>query len=318
MMPRDLHLLPTIRDSLSFLYVDRARIEQADRAIEIVDANGTTAVPCAAVSTVLLGPGTVITHAAVRVLAESGCSVIWVGEGAVRTYACGTGETRSSRNQLAQIRAWASSDARIAVVRRMYAARFDEELADDLTIEQIRGLEGVRVREAYQRASTQTGLPWSGRAYDRGNWQRSDPVNRALSAANSCLYGICHAAIVSAGFLPALGFIHTGRMLSFVYDIADLYKTDLTIPMAFEVAAAGHANVEQRVRRSVREAAYGARLLQRIVPDIRHVLGLSVADDQVADAGDDPDGPGFPPGELWSDGGSLPGGINWGSPPAEE
>ncbi|MBI2323195.1 MAG: type I-E CRISPR-associated endonuclease Cas1, partial [Chloroflexi bacterium] len=217
---RDLHLLPKVRDSWSYLYVEHCRIDQEGKAIAMHDARGRVAVPCATLTLLMLGPGTSITHAAVRALAENGCLVVWAGEEGVRLYAQGMGETRSARNLLRQARLWADTASRLQVVERMYRMRFREALGRNLTLRQIRGKEGIRVREAYAQASRASGIPWRGRVFDRGNWRAADPVNRALSTANSCLYGVCHAAIVSAGYSPALGFIHTGKMLSFVYDIA--------------------------------------------------------------------------------------------------
>src|SRR5579872_310577 len=236
---KDLHLLPKVRDSWSYLYVEHCRVDQEAKAIALHDERGTTAVPCASLTLLMLGPGTSVTHAAIRVLAESGCLVAWTGEEGVRTYAQGMGETRSARNLLWQAYLCMNRQRRLEVVRRMYAKRFAEELAPHLTLEQIRGREGVRVREAYARASRESGVEWQGRSYHRNEWKSTDAVNRALSTANSCLYGVCHAAIISAGYSPALGFIHTGKMLSFVYDVADLYKADVTIPLAFCAAVDG-------------------------------------------------------------------------------
>lgn len=172
--------------------------------------------------------------------------VLWCGEEGVRVYACGMGETRSSRNLLLQVALWADPAARLRVVHRMYRMRFAEEPDPAMPLEELRGREGIRVREAYARLSRETGVAWEGRSYRSSNWRAADPVNRALSCANSCLYGVCHAAIVSAGFSPALGFIHTGKALSFVYDVADLYKVDLTIPLAFRSASEGPAQLETR------------------------------------------------------------------------
>jgi CRISPR-associated protein Cas1 len=190
----------------------------------------------------------------------------------------------------------------------MYARRFPEPLPPGLTLRQIRGREGVRVRDAYARASRATGVPWHGRSYSRGNWRAADPVNRALSCANSCLYGLCHAAIVAAGYSPALGFVHTGKMLSFVYDVADLYKADLTVPTAFETVAVGTHDLEGRVRRGCRDAFHAGRLLPRIVEDIQHVL--DVAPTGELDVGFDADA--ALPGGLWDpEGGESVGGVNW-------
>jgi len=264
----DLHTLPKLRDGLSFLYLEHGIIERAQNAIEVLNDEGRTMVPVAALATLMLGPGTSITHAAIRVLAENGCLVIWCGEGAVRFYAHGYGETRKGYHLLRQAELAGNPAKRMDVVQRMYRFRFGEQLAPDLSLEQIRGMEGARVRKAYAEASRRYAVPWHGRQYDRSDWAAADPLNRALSAANACLNGICHAGIVSGGYSPGLGFIHTGRQLSFVYDIADLYKADLTIPIAFHTTAQGDQQIDRRVRIACRDAFKATKLLQRILPDI--------------------------------------------------
>lgn len=271
---KDLHLLPKFRDSLSHLYVEHCRIEQEERAIALWDAQGRTPVPCASLSLLMLGPGTSITHAAIATLADNGCLVLWCGEEGVRLYAQGLGLTRSAAYLLHQARLWAHPRTRLQVVWRLYQMRFEEPLEEGLTLRQIRGREGVRVREAYARASRETGVPWHGRAYRRDAWQAADPVNRALSAANSCLYGICHAAILALGLSPALGFIHTGKMLSFVYDVADLYKTRISIPVAFRETAAGPVNLESRVRQACRDEFRRLFFLKTIIRDLQTLLDL--------------------------------------------
>jgi CRISPR-associated protein Cas1 len=305
----DLRTLPKVRDSWSYLYVEHCKIDQDAKAIALRDKAGNVPVPCASLMLLMLGPGTSITHAAMRTLAKSGCMVVWTGEEGVRCYAHGMGETRSARHLLWQARQWADPTERLAVIRRMYAMRFPEPLDEGLTLRQIRGKEGIRVREAYAMASRETGVPWSGRAYRRERWGASDPVNRAMSAANSCLYGVCHAAIVSAGYSPALGFVHTGKMLSFVYDVADLYKTEVSVP-AFRTVADGEMGVESRVRRACRDLFADRRILQRIVPDIDRVLGLgeeTTAADEAFDADE------ALPGGLWDpEEGEAEGGVNWG------
>ena len=223
----DLRELPKLRDSLSYLYVEHAVVNQKQKAIELFREEGTARVPIADLSVLFLGPGTSISHAAVKALGESGCTIVWTGEDVTRFYAQGVGETRRASHLLWQAQLASDPALRMAVVIRMYRQRFDVALSPDLTLPQVRGMEGVRVREAYARASREYGVAWSGRRYDRSEWGRSDPINRALSAANALLNGLCHAAIVSGGYSPGLGFIHTGKQLSFVYDVADLYKVCL-------------------------------------------------------------------------------------------
>lgn len=316
---KDLHLLPRVRDSLSYHYVEQARIDQEGQAIAQHDARGKVPIPCASLTTLLLGPGTSITHAAVRTLARNGCLVVWTGEAGVRYYASGMGETRSAHNILRQAWLWADPTLRLQVVRRMYQARFNTPFDPSLTLRQVRGMEGVRVREAYARASRATGVPWYGRAFKRDDWRAADPINRALSAANSTLYGICTAAIISAGYSPAIGFIHTGKQLSFVYDIADLYKADLTIPTAFRVVAESEDDLEGRVRRALRDTFRETRLLARIVPDIDRILALEGPLPELLGADGDFESDDALPGGLWDpEEGVVAGGVNHGLLAEEE
>jgi CRISPR-associated protein Cas1 len=308
---RDLHILPKVRDSWSYLYAERCVVEQDDKAIALFDQEGKTSVPCASLSLLMLGPGTKITHAAIRTLAESGCLVAWTGEQAVRFYALGMGETRSSANLLRQALLHADAVQRIRVVRRMYELRFPDPLDPALTLQQIRGKEGIRVRETYARWSRETGVKWDGRAYKQSDWKRATPINRALSAANSCLYGVVHAAIVAAGYSPALGFIHTGKMLSFVYDVADLYKAEITIPAAFRCTAAGESKLESRVRHICRDLIREQRMLMRIIEDLEKLF-------DVGGPGVDPEAEHLDrfdarPGGLWDpEDGQVDGGVNYG------
>ncbi len=294
---RDLRMLPKLRDSWSYLYVEHCRVDQEDKAVAFHDAAGKIPVPCATLAVLMLGPGTSITHAAIRVLAETGCSVLWTGEHGIRFYAQGLGENRSSEGLLRQARLCSDPELRLKVIIKMYETRFGEPLPPGLTLQQIRGREGARVREAYSKASRETGIPWSGRCYDRGRWDSADAVNRAVSAANSCLYGICQAAIVSLGYSPGLGFIHTGKQLSFVYDIADLYKVDTTIPVAFRATASAKHNLEQTVRRMCRDMFVDVRLLERVVTDIERLLCPEDTDNSKLsdDFSDDP----ARPAPLW-------------------
>jgi CRISPR-associated protein Cas1 len=199
----------------------------------------------------------------------------------------------------------------------MYRLRFPEPLPDNLTLQQIRGNEGVRVRQAYARASRESGVPWQGRAYRRDAWDAADPVNRALSAANSCLYGICQAGIQAVGLSPALGFIHTGKMLSFVYDIADLYKTRVSIPIAFRETGRGLEKLETRVRQACRDAFNEQNLLKQVILDLEFVLDLKNKS-RIA-PGADYDGDAALPGDLWDpETGRLAGGQNFGDSAPEE
>jgi len=294
---RDLHELPKLRDSLSYLYLEHCRIEQKHQAVEALDKEGRTMIPAAALAVLMLGPGTSITHAAVKALADNGCLVVWCGEDGTRCYAQGGGETRKAYHLLKQAELVSDPQKRLQVVLRMYRYRFGGDLDPDLSLPQVRGMEGARVRQAYTETSRKYGVPWHGRRYDRQSWDSGDPVNRALSAAHALLNGLCHAGIVSGGYSPALGFIHTGKQLSFVYDIADLYKTEITIPLAFRIVAESTKGLEPRVRQACREAFKEHRLLQRILPDIDSLLCIS---EEELKAGQEADSDPAHPEPLWS------------------
>lgn len=301
----DLHILPKVRESWSYLYLEHGRIDRHDKAIAFHDARGLVPIPCASLMMLMLGPGTTVTHGAVQALADNGCLVAWVGEHGVRFYAHGSGETRSAARLMRQARWWADPVRHQQVVRRLYGFRFSEPIPEELTLQQVRGMEGVRVREAYARASRLTGVPWSGRSYKRREWGAADPVNRALSAANSCLYGVCQAAVVALGYATGLGFIHTGKVLSFVYDVADLYKANVTVPLAFATVAESTSDVESRARLRLRDAFAQKKLLSQIVDDL---VRLFDGDDDVTEF----DGDAALPGDLWGTEGAVAGGVNWG------
>jgi CRISP-associated protein Cas1 len=305
----DLRSLPRIRDSWSFAYVEHARVEQDGRAIVAIDVTGRTVIPCASLALVMLGPGTTVTHAAIKNMADCGTQIIWTGEDGVRLYAHGLGHARSARLLQRQALLSATVASRLRVARRMYLMRFPGDVPADADIKRLRGMEGVRVREAYAAASRATGVPWHGRRYVPGKPSASDPVNLALSAANACLYGICHAAIVSVGLAPGLGFIHVGRSQSFVYDIADLYKCETAILAAFQAAAEDPDNAHNLVRTYLRDHFSSERLLVRIVGDIMEVLDVQLPDEDEVD----------PAGALWDPGeGNVASGMNYGQRAADQ
>jgi len=272
MRNQDFRALPKLRDSYSYVYLEHAKIDKSAQSIAFYDKEGVTEIPASSLTSLMLGPGTSITHEAVKTLAGNGCMIVWCGEQGIRYYAHGIGETQKGYKIERQARLWADDKSHMAVVRAMYALRLGMNFEVSLTLEQLRGMEGVRVRDSYALAAKGTGIEWKGRNYDTQNWKGGDEVNRALSTANSCLYGICHAAIVSAGYSPALGFIHSGRQLSFVFDIADLYKAEITIPTAFKAAASGATNLETEVRKTCRDIFHKSRLLERILPDIEKIF----------------------------------------------
>jgi CRISPR-associated protein Cas1 len=264
--------LPQIGDRLSFLYLERCQISREDSAILVKDENGTVRIPAAAISTLLLGPGTSLTHRAVELIGDAGVGIVWVGENGVRYYASGRPLTHRAHLLIRQAEMVSNQRLHLRVVRRMYQIRFPDEDTSGMTTQQLRGREGSRVRKAYKTASEKWGVSWNGRNYDKDNFSEGDPVNQALSAGNVCLYGLAHAVITALGCSPGLGFIHVGHDCSFVYDIADLYKAEITIPIAFEIASENPEDLPGVVRRRVRDEIAATHLLERMVKDIHYLL----------------------------------------------
>ncbi|MFI8490149.1 type I-E CRISPR-associated endonuclease Cas1e [Streptomyces rubrogriseus] len=259
-------------ERLSFVYLERCTVHRDANAITAQDAEGTTHIPSATIGTLLLGPGTRVTHQAMSVLGETGAAVCWVGEHGVRYYASGRALSRSAALMEAQARQWANQRSRLAVARAMYRLRFPDEDPTGLTRHELLGREGKRVKDCYRTEAARTGVPWRGRRYTPGDFTSGDAVNQAITAAAQCMYGIAHAVVTSLGCSPALGFIHSGHELSFVLDIADLYKTEIGIPLAFDVAAQDEEDTGPRTRRALRDRINETSLLNRCVDDIRRLL----------------------------------------------
>jgi CRISPR-associated protein Cas1 len=262
-----------MKDRVSMIFVQYGQIDVLDGAFVVIDKSGVrTHIPVGSVACIMLEPGTRVSHAAVRLAALVGTLLVWVGESGVRLYASGQpGGARADR-LLYQARLALDDDLRLKVVRKMYEVRFGEPAPTRRSVEQLRGIEGARVRETYKLLARQYGVPWQARNYDRKKWDAADIPNRCLSAATSCLYGITEAAVLAAGYAPAVGFIHTGKPLSFVYDIADLLKFDTVVPVAFRIAARAPCEVEREVRLACRDLFRSDKLLGRIIPMIEEVL----------------------------------------------
>ncbi|TQN31181.1 CRISPR-associated protein Cas1 [Haloactinospora alba] len=264
--------LTRVADRLSFLYLERCTVHRDANAITAEDADGIRHIPSATIGVLLLGPGTRVTHQAMSVLGESGAGVVWVGEYGVRCYAGGRSLTRSSALVEAQAKAWANRRTRLEVARAMYGIRFPDEEPARYTRREILGQEGDRVKACYRNESARTGVPWYGRNYIPGDYSSGDPPNQGVTAAAQCLYGIAHAVVAALGCSPGLGFVHSGHEMSFVMDIADLYKTEVGIPAAFDVAAEGPEDIGVRTRRLVRDRVNELGLLDRCVSDIKRLL----------------------------------------------
>ncbi|MBO1900532.1 type I-E CRISPR-associated endonuclease Cas1 [Leucobacter weissii] len=270
--PPELPELVRARDRLTFIYLERSVISRDSNAITATDERGTVHIPAASLGALLLGPGTTVTQQAMVLIAESGSTVVWVGEQGVRYYCHGRSLARSSRLLEAQARLVSTTRSRLRIAKAMYALRFPGEDTSGNTMQQLRGKEGTRVRQAYVENAKRTGVDWRGRSYKVEDFEDADPVNQALSALNVSLYGVVHSVIVALGCSPGLGFIHTGNERSFVFDIADLYKADFTIPLAFDIASQQPDDVGSAARRAVRDAMKRGGFMQRCASDIRQLM----------------------------------------------
>lgn len=297
----DTHDLHQVSDRISTVYVERCHVDRTENAVVFINRARTVRLPAAMIASVLLGPGTRITHGAIRLLADSGTAVSWVGENGVRMYASGMGVARGSQLIMRQAHLVSRVPERLSVARAMYAMRFPGEDVSGLSMQQLRGREGARVKRIYRHESERTGVPWQRREYKPGDaFAAGDDVNRLLSAGNAALYGACHAAIVGVGASPALGFVHTGHALSFVLDIADLYKAEYSIPLAFDLAAAGRFE-ESEIRYELRDRFANGKFMKRVVSD---VIRLLMGEGATSEASDDEN-------LLWDESGEVAGGRNW-------
>ena len=262
-----------MKERVSMVFLQKGQIDVKDGAFVEIDKDGVrTHIPVGSVACIMLEPGTRISHHAVSLAARSGTLLVWVGEAGVRLYASGQpGGARSDR-LLYQAKLALDDSARLKVVRKMYEIRFGEKPPERRSVEQLRGIEGSRVKKTYQLLAKQAGVTWKGRNYDRNQWDSADMPNRCISSATACLYGISEAAILAAGYAPAIGFIHTGKPLSFVYDVADLFKFDDIIPHAFKIAAKNYRDPEREVRLMCRDIFRQTKILKKIIPTIEEVL----------------------------------------------
>lgn len=296
-----------IKERLSIVFVERGEIDVIDGAFVRVDCEGDrvrpvlTHVPVGGVACIMLEPGTRVSHRAAALAARVGTLLVWVGEAGVRLYSAGQpGGARSDR-LLYQAKLALDESLRLKVVRQMYAMRFGEAPPARRSVEQLRGIEGARVRRTYQLLAQKFGVKWKGRNYNPEDWDVSDLPNRCLSSATAALYGVTEAAVLAAGYAPAIGFVHTGKPLSFVYDVADIYKFETVVPAAFKVAASNPPNAERAVRLACRDIFRQSRLLERIIPDIEKIL--AAGEIPRPDAPEDAVGPAIPNPENIGDAG---------------
>ncbi len=262
-----------IKDRNSMIFLEYGLIDVIDGAFVLVDKNGIrTHIPLGSVVCIMLEPGSRISHAAVKLAAATGTLLIWVGEAGVRLYSSGQPGGARSDKLLYQAKLALDEKLRLKVVQKMFEMRFKEKPPERRSVNQLRGIEGARVRKFYEMLAKQYGVKWKGRRYDPKNWEAGDIVNRCLSSATSCLYGVTEAAVLAAGYAPAIGFIHTGKPLSFVYDVADVFKFETVVPIAFKIASKGPVQADREVRIACRDIFRRTGLLKKIIPSIEEML----------------------------------------------
>ena len=269
------NMLPQISDRYPFLYLERGRVEIDDSSVKWIDSEGNLVrLPSALLQTVLLGPGTSITHEAVKVLTASNTTVCWVGEDSLLFYAVGTTPTSNTRNLRHQSKLASTEKSRLAVARRMFSARFPEEDVETKSLSELMGMEGLRVKAVYERLATEYGVGWKGRSYITGKFELSDMTNQIITASNVALYALITSTVYHLGYSPHIGFIHSGSPLPFVYDLADLYKEELCIDLAFKLTyEMGGIYNRHTVAEEFRERVIESNLLGRIPKDITSLLG---------------------------------------------
>ncbi len=259
--------IPNIASQISFLYVEHAYIHVKDSAILIIKGGTKTPVPSYSLACLILGPGTSISHAAITALQGSGCLVCWEGENQKSFYAYGMEENRKSKNFLKQVDYYSNQELHMQVVKKMYQKRFPDVSLTRKSLSQLRGMEGIRVKDQYKETAEKYGIEWSGRSYNSDDWESMDFANQAIIIGNKLLYTICHTVILALGYSATIGFIHTGTMRAFVYDLSDLYKFDYVIKPVFKAISQG-AKESDDIRTVIRKEIYTKKLIQQIVNDL--------------------------------------------------
>ena len=274
--------LPKISDRVSYIYIEHAKINRQDSAITVLTDKGMVKIPAAMIGILMLGPGTDITHRAVELIGDTGTCIVWVGERGVRNYANARPLAHSTKLLEQQAKLFSNTKSRLRVARNMYQMRYRDENPNALTMQQLRGREGARVRQIYRLYSKKYKVEWDGREYEVDDYESGTAVNKALSSANVSLYGLVHSITVALGMSPGLGFVHQGHDRAFVYDIADLYKAEYTIPLSFQIAAeyGDTEDVGTIARQKLRDKIAEGKLMPQIVKDIQYLMEIE-AEEQI-------------------------------------
>ena len=269
-------------DRHGVIYLDRGRLEVEDGCLRFISAGGGALgagdyqLPHQSISIILIGPGSSVTHDALRILAAHGCALAAVGIGGVRFYTAPPLLPDTSALARRQVVLWSETKSRVAVARAMYRLRFGEEVKPR-TLDVLRGMEGARLKRLYELTAQRFGVPWQGRRYDRNNPNAADIPNQAINHAASAVEAAAAIAVAATATIPQLGFVHEDSGQSFVLDVADLVRHDITLPIAF--GAAKHVmkrhdeNLERVVRTKAAEVLTSSQAIARLIDHIKSLLG---------------------------------------------
>ena len=266
------------KDRAGLLYLARGALTARDGTLAFLQREAGTlspgdyAIPLQNVSMILLGPGSTVSHDALRLLAHARTALAAVGEDGVRLYTAPP--LIPDRSGLARIQArhWAVDRSRLDIARRMYAWRLGE-VFPHRSLDVLRGIEGARMKETYRLIARQVGVQWRARRYDRANPNASDLPNQALNHASSAVEAAAAIAVSATATIPQLGFIHEDPGQSFVLDIADLYRDSVTVPWAFRsakfVAERPDVSIERTTRRFVGRALASEQVIPAMIDKIK-------------------------------------------------
>lgn len=268
--------LPMLRDRYPFLYLEHGRLEIDDSSVKWISAeDGIFRLPAAVISTLLLGPGTSITHEAVKILAELNCTVCWVGEDSLRFYAVGETPTANSRNFKKQMQLAADPAKALKIAQKMFSSRFPQEDISEKSLRELMLLEGSRVQQLYCALAQKYFVAWKGRMYKPGEFKLSDLTNQLITSANAALYALITSIVHTLGLSPHIGFVHSGSPLPFIYDIADLYKADLVFDLAFSLTSKMCGEYDRHLAISeFRQRVIACDFMKKCPADIIELLDL--------------------------------------------
>lgn len=241
-------------------------------------------VPHQAVSMILLGPGSSVTHDALRLLARHGTLMAAVGQDGVRTYTAPPLLPDRSDVARRQAELWGNPRRRISVARHMYALRLGEVLPHR-DLDTLRGIEGARVKAIYRLMADKFGIPWEGRHYDRGNPAAADMPNQGINHAATAVQGAAAIAVQALAAIPQLGFIHEDSGQAFVLDIADLFRETVTLQIAFTAAKKSINGDETTIDRLVRREASSVFRKQDVIASMIDKIKLVLRTEENDGAG---------------------------------